>query len=135
MCERQIQSILKKSRDYNNKCGITGLLIYHGGMFVQWLEGLRQDVETLERKLRNDARHDDFFVIEAGPIGMRFFPRWHMAYLNTLDTTQKTQAYLTHKEATDLAASHGKPWLAMDALLSYAERARVAYSVFIESTG
>ncbi|MGI9133845.1 MAG: BLUF domain-containing protein, partial [Rhodoferax sp.] len=42
-----IEDILAKSRQYNPTCGITGILCYGGGIFLQAIEGGRMAVSEL----------------------------------------------------------------------------------------
>ena len=63
--------------------GVTGLLIYCDGVFVQVLEGEKPAVEKLFSTISDDNRHDTVDIIAHGEIEERIFPSWEMAYLET----------------------------------------------------
>ena len=54
-----INSILAQSRQFNPVNGITGILCYGGGIFLQAIEGGRQAVSDLYGHIQKDARHKD----------------------------------------------------------------------------
>ena len=77
----EIQLILKEAEDFNSERGITGQLIYRGGIFLQLLEGKKQEVENvLGRILLDHKRHENLKVLCKQPMVERVFPDWSMAY-------------------------------------------------------
>ena len=52
-----IEAILSQSRQYNPGSGITGILCYGGGIFLQAIEGGRNAVSDLYGHIQKDARH------------------------------------------------------------------------------
>ena len=52
-----LADIVIRSEKNNLKYGITGLLFYHNGRFIQVLEGERGSLEGLMSILENDDRH------------------------------------------------------------------------------
>jgi hypothetical protein len=65
--------------------GITGVLIFNGGAFMQILEGSEQAVSDMTGRIRVDNRHSNFFTRDERLIGERSFPDWSMAYLRLKD--------------------------------------------------
>ncbi|MCM4160938.1 BLUF domain-containing protein [Antarcticibacterium flavum] len=61
--EEEIQKILDYSRNWNMDHHITGILLYSEGNFFQVLEGEKQLVEELFKRIKNDARHYDIIKI------------------------------------------------------------------------
>ncbi len=47
MSDADLESLLSASRERNGKLGITGILVYSGGSFMQVLEGSASTVEDL----------------------------------------------------------------------------------------
>lgn len=71
--------ILEKSRRHNHDLGVTGVLcVCHGDVFLQVLEGGRQDVNRLYTKLVADARHGDITLLDYAEIAERRFGNWRM---------------------------------------------------------
>ncbi len=60
---RLIESILEASRSHNIGNGITGVLCYGGGVFLQAIEGGRAAVNTLYNHIVADKRHTDVVLL------------------------------------------------------------------------
>ena len=88
MSEDDLAAILKKSRDYNTKDGISGLLIYkftpseNRANFMQLLEGPKDKVLSAFGRIEADKRHHTKVVLEQGEISERNFPDWSMGFRN-----------------------------------------------------
>ena len=52
-----IESILHQSRDHNPISGVTGVLCYGGGIFLQAIEGGRMAISELYGHIQRDKRH------------------------------------------------------------------------------
>lgn len=78
--DEEINDLLKVSRENNQKNGITGLLLYSEGNFMQILEGEKEVVESTYNKIQNDARHRNIILIANEPIKQRNFSEWKMGY-------------------------------------------------------
>lgn len=79
--DEDVASILGSARTNNPLEGLTGLLIFNGGAFMQILEGSESAVDDMAARLRGDNRHSNFFVREERLISERTFSDWSMAYL------------------------------------------------------
>jgi len=74
-----IASIVSQSRKNNPESGITGVLcVCHGGVFMQALEGGREEVNQLYGKVLRDDRHTDVTLLEYAEIDERRFSGWRM---------------------------------------------------------
>jgi hypothetical protein len=78
--ERDVEDILEEARKFNLENGITGLLLYHQGEFIQILEGDKEVVEELYSRIKTDPRHSLAKLLESSPIEKRSFPTWQMAF-------------------------------------------------------
>lgn len=78
-----IENILAHSRQYNPSCGITGILCYGGGIFLQAIEGGRNAVSELYGHIQRDARHKDVVLLHYQEITERRFGGWTMGQVNT----------------------------------------------------
>jgi len=87
MDEEQIKNILQSSRRNNPSLGITGVLLYGGGLFMQILEGPEKNVLRQYVKILDDPRHEDSIIIYLSPANERMFEQWAMGaiYNNPLD--------------------------------------------------
>ena len=76
-----IAAIAAESQPRNERDRITGLLLFDGLDWCQYIEGPQESVDRLHERLRRDWRHRDMQVIQQGPAGeARLFPNWRMGY-------------------------------------------------------
>ena len=85
MTESELLDLLTTSKANNDALGITGMLLYKGGNFLQVLEGEKEAVEALYRKIQADKRHRGVMTIFRRPLKERVFGDWKMGFAN-LDT-------------------------------------------------
>ena len=78
-----IDSILLQSRQFNPTSGITGILCYGGGIFLQAIEGGRNAVNELYGHIVRDSRHTDVVLLHYEEISERRFGGWTMGQVNT----------------------------------------------------
>ncbi len=77
-----LAAILKASREHNPAEGITGLLCFTDGTFVQVLEGGRNAVNARYKRIVEDARHRDVILLGYEEIAERAFAGWTMGQVN-----------------------------------------------------
>jgi len=77
-----IEAILLQSRQHNPACGITGILCYGGGIFLQAIEGGRMAVSELYGHIQKDVRHKDVMLLHYEEITERHFGGWTMGQVN-----------------------------------------------------
>ncbi|WP_159910731.1 BLUF domain-containing protein [Pantoea sp. 18069] len=77
-----IEAILTQAREHNPASGITGVLCYGGGVFLQAIEGGRSQVSALFGHIQRDARHQDVELLYYEEIDERRFGGWTMGQVN-----------------------------------------------------
>ena len=80
-----IGDIITTSKTNNPKHGITGILLYHKGRFVQVIEGEEEDLRALMQKIEKDDRHKDLKYLVDESITERGFDQWNMDFFNLSD--------------------------------------------------
>ena len=80
--EAHTESILASSQDHNASNGITGILCQGGGIFLQVLEGGRNQVNALYAHLIRDARHTDVVLLHYEEVKERRYSGWAMGQVN-----------------------------------------------------
>lgn len=80
--EAAIESILAQAREHNPVSGITGILCYGGGIFLQAIEGGRMQVSELFGTIQRDPRHRDVALLHYEEITERRFGGWTMGQVN-----------------------------------------------------
>ena len=80
--QNELVAILKKSKANNVGIGITGVLCFSAGIFLQVLEGGRSPVSTLYNKIACDPRHHDVVLLSYEEVAERSFAGWSMGRAN-----------------------------------------------------
>ena len=85
--------ICRQSRQNNERDGITGLLVFDGHAFCQFVEGPRGSVLGLHDRLASDPRHAGMRTLHVGPAAgsARRFPSWRLGYAFVADPRAITQ--------------------------------------------
>jgi hypothetical protein len=82
LTDGDLAAILKASREHNPAEGITGLLCYADGIFMQVLEGGRNAVNARYKHIVEDKRHREVVLLGYEEIIERGFPGWTMGQVN-----------------------------------------------------
>lgn len=75
----QLEALLGVSRANNQRDGISGLLLYDDGNFIQAVEGDEAAVAALFARIAADPRHHDIRVVSREQVAGRMFADWAMA--------------------------------------------------------
>jgi hypothetical protein len=80
--QEELVAILKKSKVNNPRAGVTGVLCFSEGIFMQVLEGGRTAVNQLYNRIAADVRHSDVVLLHYDEIAERRFAGWSMGQVN-----------------------------------------------------
>lgn len=81
-----VASIVKTARHFNTTQGITGILVFDGQQFCQYLEGPQPALQALVNRIAADPRHTAFTILYQGStLTQRRFHHWSMAYVQIED--------------------------------------------------
>jgi hypothetical protein len=78
--EAQLTDLLSRARQNNERLGVTGMLLYHEGSFLQVVEGDADVLETLFQSIARDKRHHRVVPLLRRPIEGRHFEKWKMGF-------------------------------------------------------
>ncbi len=81
----RLVSLLYTARDRNAAQGITGVLLYSNGLFLQCLEGPPENVDALYAKICLDPRHREIVVLQSIDTDERHFESWMMGCARVSD--------------------------------------------------
>lgn len=87
--EADIKDIIAHSRKMNPVRGITGVLLYRGGIFLQLLEGDQAEVSKIYEKIEKDPRHTNVIKLFEEIKNPRIYSDWSMAYKELTDLDLK----------------------------------------------
>ncbi len=82
LTSNQIDVILEQSRRNNPLLGLTGILCFTDDVFIQLLEGGRDEVCELFNSIIRDDRHRDVRILVFEEIGQRRFGNWTMGQVD-----------------------------------------------------
>jgi len=80
--QEELAAILRQSKGANPQHGITGVLCYSEGIFLQVLEGGRSTVNRLYNRIVADSRHHQVELMLYEEISERRFAGWSMGQVN-----------------------------------------------------
>ncbi len=89
-----LMDLMARSRANNARIGITGMLVYKDGNFLQVMEGPDEAVKSLYAKILADPRHKGIIKLLQENITERQFPDWSMGFRNLANVDlQETPGY------------------------------------------
>lgn len=115
--------LLMNSRFNNKRFGLTGILLYRDGRFVQLLEGPMDAVRERMAVIGADPRHDQVEIQLEEVLQQRRFPEWTMGYEPVTDTlADEIPGYRsTFDDLSGHAAAQGGTALAIRQLIGWFE--------------
>ncbi|MFK7793918.1 MAG: BLUF domain-containing protein [Gammaproteobacteria bacterium] len=87
--EEELQNLLTSARINNTSLGITGMLLFHEGSFIQALEGPKDKVQALYEKIAEDERHSETVVLYKGDQDEPDFESWSMGFYRSNQSSKK----------------------------------------------
>ena len=105
----EIDQICRQSRANNQRDGVTGVLVFDGQAFCQFVEGSERAVAALRDRLERDRRHRDMRVLQFGCTPWpRRFTSWRLGYAYTAEPA--AIARIAHQRGGDALAAF-RDWL------------------------
>jgi hypothetical protein len=78
---RDLLSLLDAARSHNLSLGVTGLLVYEDGCFLQVIEGRPEAVRSLFAQIAADKRHGNVTKLVEEAIETPIFGDWSMGFV------------------------------------------------------
>jgi uncharacterized membrane protein (DUF373 family) len=85
MSTQALLGLLQECRESNAGCGVTGMLLYGNGTFLQVLEGEERVIDGLVERIRKDARHTNVQILYRRTIERRQYSDWSMGFKRISD--------------------------------------------------
>src|SRR6476620_317694 len=82
-----LDALLVEARDLNRRTGLTGILLYSDGNFMQFFEGERAAVDETYGRIKASKRHTGIIQLLHEPIEKRSFPEWEMGFAHPEKST------------------------------------------------
>jgi hypothetical protein len=108
--QAELKKLLEISRHNNSLRGVTGMLLYREGQFLQYLEGPRETVNDTFERIKKDDRHYGSQIVAQGPLPGRIFPEWSMGYKSLAGVrSRNTPGYSECLQPTFRPSGEGDP--------------------------
>ena len=119
--QAELKALLDQSRQKNARLGLSGILLYHDGNFMQLLEGEEKEVRSLYAHIARDPRHGGCMILTSGQVAERTFPDWTMGFRDLASAEVKAMpgynGFMNHDPRGDTCPTD--PSRAMILLLSF----------------
>jgi len=89
MSTEDLLVLLRQCRENNAGRGVTGMLLYANGTFLQVLEGPDQVIDDLVEIIKKDSRHTNIKMLYRKPIERRQYSDWSMGFKRLSDQDLK----------------------------------------------
>ncbi|MBE7157549.1 MAG: BLUF domain-containing protein [Rhodospirillales bacterium] len=124
--ESDLDGMVERSRERNAQRGITCVLLYQGGAFLQAIEGERSAVRTLYKVIEADERHDHVQLLVQTRAARRRFAGQAMGFHRLTD--QDCELNRVGSNGLNLSVDHAqhpwKTWIALRLLARFQSRER-----------
>jgi len=105
--ESTLQDLVEQCQADNKRLGVTGVLVYSDGNFMQVIEGPDLVTHALYDQIKRDNRHRDVTSINTQPLEVREFQDWSMAHnIIPTRTLRVTPSRMHFSTAPDNAHCH-----------------------------
>jgi hypothetical protein len=124
--EADLLELLRVARANNARDGITGMLLYHDGNFIQALEGPRDAVQRTFARIAANTRHSGVVATRPMPLQQRQFADWSMGFLasaNLPDDAKRSVNDFLHSPRDGEALSNSAAWSMLKAFRNGVSRA------------
>jgi hypothetical protein len=122
--EHELKPIWESSVKHNQLNGITGMLLYHQGGFMQALEGSRANVMETYERICEDKRHHHIDTLTIGEIENRHFGTWSMGFkhINAIEAAKFPKQAAVFDFSKQADAIKAEPGLALEMLTLFSNR-------------
>nr|WP_315204279.1 BLUF domain-containing protein [uncultured Albidiferax sp.] len=104
--EPALERLLQSARIRNQQDGLTGVLLYHDGNFIQYLEGPAVTVNQTYRRIARDPVHGNLIELLLEPITERSFTGWDMGFVRPTASEMLALSTARWKQADGAASAN-----------------------------
>ncbi len=108
MNEAELAEILAKARRKNEGCGVTGMLLYNAGSFIQILEGPEVPIRELVGVIKQDQRHHNFKLLFEDRVDERDFENWSMGFVDMTGLVSQFRGFVDYQSFANNGFTDGK---------------------------
>lgn len=75
---RKVDQIVVDAAAFNLRAGVTGVLLFDGARFLQYIEGPEDGLAVALQRVYGSKSHENLIELNRGRVGRRQFPFWSM---------------------------------------------------------
>ena len=117
----QLFLLIEDARAKNQRLGVTGILVYMSGRFLQVLEGEAAVIEELYATIELDQRHREVTRIIFESISKREFRDWSMSLIDLSGDKLRQFVLMANPTSGTLSLSHLRNGRVKKLLLAFCE--------------
>ncbi|AWH27345.1 blue light sensor protein [Stenotrophomonas sp. YAU14D1_LEIMI4_1] len=72
------EELIRAAASFNSRAGVTGVLLFDGVRFLQYIEGPEDGIEAVYSRILADKQHKKLMELGRGRVPRRHFPFWAM---------------------------------------------------------
>ena len=118
---QRLTAMVEDAARFNHDAGITGVLLFDGQRFLQYIEGPEDALNLAYARILGASSHHEIVELARGRVGRRMFPYWSMRLLPADAHELSQAAYADWRGFVRRAGREGSPWAAMDHLSAVVE--------------
>lgn len=115
----QIDTILLQARDFNAHVQVSGILLYDGQRFFQYLEGTPYAATEAMWRIRHSSLHDHIHLLADASAPAREFNRWYMDFGQTTASHLQQLENMAWQSAQHHKQTRDQPSAALVALNNF----------------
>jgi hypothetical protein len=92
-----LQTLLLRARKKNHAAGISGMLVYDQGSFLQVLEGPLSAVTEVYAAIAADRRHKNLNILFKDTIDAKEFEEWAMGFADPQSSARALEGFLDYR--------------------------------------
>jgi hypothetical protein len=115
----ELSRLLQKARVRNAALGVSGMLVYESGSFLQVIEGDANAIHGLYATIGADARHHRLVKLLENTIEKRNFAEWSMGFANVDPDERGANALMSHGFSPSAFLRGEAPSKAKEVLLAF----------------
>lgn len=77
-----MEAVALRAANRNLQAGVSGILLYDGSHFLQYLEGPDESLSTVYSRILTSRRHHEIIELKRGRVGVRRFPQHALQLLH-----------------------------------------------------
>lgn len=81
-----VDDLTRAAARFNLEAGVTGVLLYDGSRFLQYIEGPEDSINIVYSRILAATSHQELAELGRGRVSTRYFPYWSMHLLPAAPT-------------------------------------------------